>query len=201
MEPAVSEATTHDRLVDAARACLLETGFAGLSTRRVAERAGVPLSQIHYHFGAKQGLVLAVLAAENERLLERQRRMYAQDLPLWRRWEQACDFLEDDLESGYVRVLHEMHAAGWSDPRVAQAVRELQKGWLELLTSVAREAAIPLGPFSPEEVAALVAAAFLGGEEMILTGFEEQTLPVRLALRKIGLLIRAAENQKAEERA
>ena len=46
-------------------------------------------------------------------------RMYAQDAPLWRRYEQACDFLEDDLESGYVRVLQEMIAAGWSNPEIA----------------------------------------------------------------------------------
>ena len=192
---------TRDLLIDAARGCLLDEGFAGLSTRKVAERAGVPLSQIHYHFGAKQGLVVAVLDAENERLLERQRRMYAQDLPLWRRWEQACDFLEDDVESGYVRVLHEMLSAGWSDKRVAQAVRELQMGWIELLTSVAKEAAVPLGPFAPEEVVALIAAAFLGAEEMILSGFEEQTVPVRSALRKIGLLIRAAEGRHEEKTA
>ena len=37
--------------------------------------------------------------------------------PLWQRYEQACDFLEDDLESGYVRVLQEMIAAGWSNRR------------------------------------------------------------------------------------
>ena len=41
--------------------------------------------------------------------------MYAEEAPLWQRYEQACDFLEDDLESGYVRVLQEMIAAGWSN--------------------------------------------------------------------------------------
>ena len=30
----------------------------------------MPLSQIHYYFGSKQQLILAVLAAENERLLD-----------------------------------------------------------------------------------------------------------------------------------
>ena len=50
--------------------------------------------------------------------------MYAGPEPLWRQWEQACDFLDEDLESGYVRVLQEMIAAGWSDPEVAAAVRE-----------------------------------------------------------------------------
>ena len=31
----------------------------------------------------------------------------------------ACDFLDADLESGYVRVLLEMTTAGWSDPEIA----------------------------------------------------------------------------------
>ena len=30
--------------------------------------------------------------------------MYSADLPLWQRYERACDSLEDDLDSGYVRV-------------------------------------------------------------------------------------------------
>ena len=47
--------------------------------------------------------------------------------PLWRQWERACDYLDDDLESGYVRVLQEMIAAGWSDAEVAAAVRELHR--------------------------------------------------------------------------
>jgi AcrR family transcriptional regulator len=66
-------ADTRSAIVAAARGRLLADGYANLSTRRVADAAGVPLSQIHYHFGSKRQLILAVLAAENERLLERQR--------------------------------------------------------------------------------------------------------------------------------
>ena len=109
--------TTAEVILDAARTRLLADGYARLSTRKVAHEAGVPLSQVHYHFGSKGGMVLALLEAENQRRLARQAAMYAEDAPLWRRYEQACDFLEDDLESGYVRVLQEMIAAGWSDPR------------------------------------------------------------------------------------
>ena len=101
--------------IEAARECLLADGHANLSTRRVADRAGVPLSQIHYHFGGRQGLVLALLAQQNEQLLERQQTMYGAEAPLWQRYEQACDFLEDDFDSGYVRMLQEMIAAGWTD--------------------------------------------------------------------------------------
>ena len=61
--------------------------------------------------------------------------------PLWVRWELACDFLDDDLESGYVRILQEMIAAGWSDAEVAAAVREMIGGWYRLLAEVARREA------------------------------------------------------------
>ena len=64
--------------------------------------------------------------------------MYAEDDPLWRRYERACDFLEDDLESGYVRVLQEMIAAGWSDAGDRRGSREMLAGWYELLIEVAR---------------------------------------------------------------
>ena len=58
--------------------------------------------------------------------------------PLWVRWELACDFLDADIESGYVRILQEMIAAGWSDAEVAAAVREMVGGWYRVLADVAR---------------------------------------------------------------
>jgi AcrR family transcriptional regulator len=187
---------TRAAILEAARQRLLLDGFAGLSTRAVAEEAGVPLSQVHYHFGSKQQLILDLLKAEDARRLARQTRMYAEDRPLWQRYEQACDFLEDDLESGYVRVLQEMIAAGWSDPAIGERVRDLLLGWLDLLTDVVREAERKLGslgPFPALEMATLIGQAFLGGESMVLLGFDRSQVPVRSALRRFALLIRALE--------
>jgi AcrR family transcriptional regulator len=187
---------TRSRIVEAARRRLLADGFVGLSTRKVAEEAEVPLSQLHYHFGSKGGLVLALFEEENKRRLDRQTRMYAEDTPLWRRYEQACDFLEDDLESGYVRVLQEMIAAGWSSGQVGDAVRELLGGWFSLLAEVARDAERrhgPLGPFTADEVATLVTTSFIGSEALLLLGFDRQLMPIRAALRRVGLVIRALE--------
>jgi AcrR family transcriptional regulator len=167
----------------------------------VAQTAGVPLSQLHYHFGSKQQMILDLLESESERRLARQSAMYAADQPLWRRYEQACDFLEDDLDSGFVRVLQEMIAAGWSDPVIGERVRDLLQGWLDLLTDVAREAEGrfgPLGPFSAEEMAALVGLAFVGGEALLLLGFDRQRWPVRSALRRFGTLIRELEDGALE---
>lgn len=183
-------------ILHAAKESLLDAGLNGLSTRSIAEAAGVPLSQIHYHFGSKQRLVLAVLEAENERLLERQQQMFESELPLWKQWEQACDFLDDDLESGYVRVLHEMIAAGWSDPEIAAVVWKQLSGWQDLLVGVARRAAAKLGglgPFTPEEIGVLAGVPFIGAEAFLLMGVQEREYPARSALRKVGAIIRTME--------
>jgi len=190
------EQSTRSTILDAAKDALVEAGYAALSTRAIAQRAGVPLSQIHYHFGTKQNLVLEVLEEENQRLLERQTQLYADDMPLWKQWEQACDFLEDDLTSGYVRVLHEMTAAGWGDSEIATAVRSNLKGWMVLLTDTAQRAERELGslgPFTPGEIAVIAGAPFLGVEALILLGFEESDLPMRSALRKVGDVLRSLE--------
>jgi AcrR family transcriptional regulator len=195
-EIALRVADTRTLILDAARSRLLADGYAGLSTRKVAEEAGVPLSQLHYHFGSKQGLILALFEEENLRRLARQQRLYAEDAPLWQRYERACDYLEDDLESGYVRVLQEMIAASWSNKELGSAVRDLLNGWFALLADVAREAEHQhgsLGPFTAEEMATLIGTAFIGSESLLLLGFDRDVLPIRSALRRVGVLIRQLE--------
>ena len=189
-------ASTRTELLEAAAQVIAARGYSGLSTRLVAEAAGVPLSQIHYHFGSKLHLVLAVLEEQTSTLLGRQTAMFDSDMPLWKQWEQACDFLEDDLRSGYVRLLQEMIAAGWSDDQIAAAVRAQLEGWQGLLVDVARRASERvggLGPFTPEEFATVAVSVFLGTEQVILLGFGEEAMPARSALRRIGELLRAVE--------
>ncbi|GGM55024.1 TetR/AcrR family transcriptional regulator [Dactylosporangium sucinum] len=186
------------RIMEATRACLLAEGYANLSTRTVARTAGVPVSQIHYHFGSKQNMVLAMLAHENQRLVARQRQMYATQVPLSKRYWQACDFLDVDVSSGYVRILQEAIAAGWTERAVADQVLGMLRGWTDVLTAVAREAEErfgSLGPFTAEDVATLVGAAFLGGEALILLGDPDWSGRVRVALRRFGDLIEGMEGR------
>jgi AcrR family transcriptional regulator len=202
MTQQITRTATAGSILVAAKQALLEVGYARFSTRIIAERAGVPLSQIHYHFGSKQKLVLAILAEENQRLLDRQKIMFESEAPLWKQWEQACDLLEDDLASGYVRVLHELIAAGWSDPEIAGAVWGQLRGWQEILSAVAERASGELGglgPFTSAEVAALAGLPFIGAEAYILLGVEEDQLPARSALRKVGALIRVMEEGAEDE--
>jgi AcrR family transcriptional regulator len=194
----MSTKDTASRIIDAARACLLADGYAAMSTRKVADQAGVPLSQIHYHFGSKDDLIVGLLRAENEGRLERQAEMYGPDLPLSEQWEIACGFFDEDLASGYVRILQEMTAAGWSSRALADELKEVYGAWVALLARVAQGAGkqgLSLGGFAAEEIAALVSALFVGAESLILVGLESEKVPLRAALRKVGDLITLAEEQ------
>lgn len=190
-----------DKILASVRAIVLTEGYAALSTRKVASDAGVPLSQIHYHFGSKERLVLATLVLEDQRLQERQRALYAGDEPLSVQWRRACDYFDRDLESGYVRLLQELTAAGWSDELVNSRIRQLTEEWRAVLADAFRRSAtrgVDFAPFDVDQLVALTAAAFIGAESMILSGLESADLPIRTALRVIGDLLERAENNTME---
>ena len=190
---------TASRILQAVREVVVESGFAALSTRAVADRAGVPLSQIHYHFGSKEQMILATLREENDSLVKRQAEMFALDLPLAERWNLACDYLDDDLDSGYVRVLQEMMAAGWSSVEVRDAVDEVLAAWSGVLAEVVeqgRVAGANFGSFEVAEIVALVMSAFLGAESLSLLGLDRDQLPIRRALRRVGDALAALESRR-----
>ena len=189
---------TREQILDAARDALASAGYTRTTTRAIADRAGVPLSLVHYHFGGKQQLLAAVLTRENERLLERQREMFAGPERLSEKWRIACDYLNEDLRSGYVRILWELWAVGLSDETLAESWRTAIEGWRSLLTQVASEwldeHEIGL-PISPRALATLVANAFQGAETEILAGFGEDVAPHLEGLESIADVIEWAERQ------
>src|SRR3954447_4411814 len=127
---------TRELILDAAREVIREHGFAAATMRTVADAAGVRLSLVHYHFGGKRQLLVALLEHENEQLLGRQRALYAGDAPLAEKWLRACEYLREDLASGYVRVLWELWAAGIAEPELAERWRTAVLGWIDLLEEV-----------------------------------------------------------------
>lgn len=109
---------TRRALVDVAERLFAERGVAAVPLRTVSSAAGQRNhSAAQYHFGSREGLVAAIIAARSPRVDERRRRMLdeldanppqGRDLPrrlvevLVRPW---ADCLLDDGESHYLRFL------------------------------------------------------------------------------------------------
>ncbi len=194
---------TKRELLDAAQKVLLEEGYSGLSTRRVAEAANTQMSQIQYHFGSKEGMILALFEYLNGQLIDRQTRTFNNpDLSVSEKWALSCDYLDDDIASGYVRVLMELTAAGWSNPAIGAAVRSAYAEWRNLILKLASELERQngsLGPFTAEEICALVSAVFIGAEAAIVLGYESPEIPFRDALRRFGKIIEMFDRTERQE--
>jgi AcrR family transcriptional regulator len=192
--------STRAQLLAAATEVLREDGYAATSMRAVAERAGAQLSLVHYHFGSKRGLLVAVLDDLTERLLERQRALFADERPFSEQWRTACEYLREDLGSGYVRILWELWSAGLADPELAERWRATQRGWRDLIEArlerLQADGGVDL-PMRPRALTTLIANLFEGAETEILAGVTEQESPHLEALEACGQLIARAERRSA----
>jgi AcrR family transcriptional regulator len=123
-----------DALLGAAEELLVEVGYAGMTTRNLAERAGVNHGLVHYYFGSMEELLLRVVERFTDALIERQREMYAADTPFIEKWRAAMRFLEQDSEFGYHKVWLEMQAMAWNMPSVRARIQDVHRRWLSVVT-------------------------------------------------------------------
>ena len=77
-----ARSAAEEALLDAAERVLVDSGYAGITTRRLAEEAGVNHGLVHYYFGSVENLLVRVLERFTERQIARQREMYARRHPL-----------------------------------------------------------------------------------------------------------------------
>ncbi len=185
-----------EQILDAAAGLIGGSGYAAASTRAIAAAADVPLSLVHYHFGSRGGLLTSVLERENDRLLERQRELFAGPGSLADRWRAAAAYLDEDLASGYVRMLWELWAAGLSDPVLAERWRASVDGWIELIEETIRAWAHEHDrqlPLPAGTLASLVAIVYHGIEADLLADGGRDLRGYRALLATIGDLIERFE--------
>jgi len=123
-----------ERLLDAAERLLMTVGYAQITTRRLATEAGVNHGLVHYYFGSNDNLLVQALERFTERLIARQRDLYASDLPFVEKWRTAMRFLTNE-DIGYEKVWFELQALGWNDPDVRERLARVNDEWRSLLTT------------------------------------------------------------------
>ncbi len=126
---------TEDAFLDAAERLLIGVGYSGISTRRLAEEAGANHGLVHYYFGSMENLFVRVLERFTDRLIARQREMYARtDISGVEKWKTAMGYLESDLAAGYPKIWLELQALGWNRPDISERVAHVNREWREVLT-------------------------------------------------------------------
>ncbi|WP_338870942.1 TetR/AcrR family transcriptional regulator [Myxococcus stipitatus] len=153
-----------ERILDAAMDVLVEDGYAGLSLRGVAQRAGLSLGNLQYYFPAKQDVVRALLSRYLEGTIRRVReRMEGGGKEPARRLRHALDSILEDQESPrHFQLFAELWALAARDAMVADALRVFYAGYREGLVELLQALTPGLTPARRERRAALLMAFFEG---------------------------------------
>jgi AcrR family transcriptional regulator len=152
---------TEQALLDAAERLLVEAGAAGITTRRVAEEAQVNHGLVHYYFGSVEQLLVRVLERFTDRLVERQREMYAAEIPFLEKWRTAMAYLEEDRP--YQKIWFELQALAWNRPELRERLAHVHAEWRAVLVEALAPVRDELGLEIPLEALVTLVYAFNEG--------------------------------------
>ena len=188
--------STRSQILEAARRRLCEVGYGRLNVRDIAADAGVNHALIGYHFQGKRQLVLAVLDDANKRLLERQTRMYRTEGSAGQKWQQACDFYDEDIASGYVRLMMELMAASFNDEALRREFLPRLLAWNQVIEDAVagfvKQYELDL-PISVQAITAWIVWFWIGVEASMTLGIPEDQGHQREALEAVATLLRRIE--------
>ena len=131
--PSGNRAATETAFLDAAERLLIDVGYAGITTRRLAEEAGANAGLVHYYFGSMEEVFVRAVERFTDRLIARQREMYAADVPFIEKWRTAMGYIEADLAAGYPKIWLELQALGWNRPDLRARVARVNAEWRAVL--------------------------------------------------------------------
>jgi AcrR family transcriptional regulator len=168
-----ARSAAEDTLLDAAERLLVEVGYAGITTRKLADEAGVNHGLVHYYFGSIENVLVRTLERFTDRQIARQRAMYAADVPFIEKWRTAMRYLVSD-DFVYEKVWYELQALAWNRPDLRGRVDRVNSEWRTVLTEAFAEARERYGIEMPLD--ALVSLVITFNEGIILerlSGVEE----------------------------
>ncbi|HEY2771989.1 MAG TPA: TetR/AcrR family transcriptional regulator [Solirubrobacteraceae bacterium] len=135
---AEQRAATRQAVIDATAACLLEDGYAALTTRRIAERAGVAQSTLMHHFETREALLVEAVTMLALRLAEDA--LDEIDLAALHRPELREAVLDQawrEFTSPQALAAAELWIAAWSEPELAATLRDLERRISAILVATA----------------------------------------------------------------
>jgi AcrR family transcriptional regulator len=133
------DSKTRACLLDATEQLMLEDGYAAVSSRRVASKAGLKPQLVHYYFRTMDDLFLEVLQRRAEQNLERYGRALTSDRPLQALWTLTTDARGAALTMEFAALANHRKAIRAEIARYAERFRRMQ---LEVLAGVLGDSGI-----------------------------------------------------------
>jgi AcrR family transcriptional regulator len=183
---AVDDSVTRTALLDATASIMLEEGYAAVSTRRLATRAGLNNALVFYYFGTMDGLFIALFRRGAEQSLERLRQAVRSPQPLWAIWELTHDSPTNALTMEFIALANHRKAI---QAEIATYSRRFRTVQIEALTGVLEGYGVDPQRWPAGAMVLLIAAVsrFLHIEEAFYIDYAHAEL-VAVIEREIGAL-------------
>ncbi|WP_395395973.1 TetR/AcrR family transcriptional regulator (plasmid) [Novosphingobium sp. BL-8A] len=167
-------AGTKKAILDATQQIMCNEGYAAVSSRRVAEVAGLKSQLVHYHFGTMDNLMLALFRRAEEDFLARQVRSLTSTSPLRSLWKESLQQADAHLTIEFIALARHSEAIGNEVRRANETTRNIHS----MIIAGALERADIKGAPAPEVVAFFIAALSrtLGTEEALGTSLAHEAV-------------------------
>jgi AcrR family transcriptional regulator len=162
----LEQSKTRALLLDAAEQLMREEGYAAVSSRRVAARAGLKPQLVHYYFRTMDDLFLALFRSRTDEGLARQAEALASERPLRALWEVSRDPEGTSLIMEFSALANHRKVVAVEIQRYGDRLREMQ---IEALSRTLQRRGVDSGALPPVAASILIASLslFLRMEEGI----------------------------------
>ncbi len=133
---------------------MLEEGYAAVTSRRIASRAGVP-NAIHYYFDTMDNLFIELFRRGATRSLARQEAVLASPQPLWAFWDLLMDRSNGDLNTEFIALANHRKAIR---AEIAESSRAFRRAQLAALAGVITASDSVGASSSPKAIVLLLSA-------------------------------------------
>jgi AcrR family transcriptional regulator len=152
------DSATSNALLDAAERVLREDGYATITSKRVAEAAGLKQQLVYYYFSSMDELLLATFKRRTERDLENLALDVASDHPIQAIWGKLNSKVDAKLTFEFVALANHHEGIRQEAARYREMARRMEAA---AISRQLKEKGVDMGPLTPAAAAFLMYAASL----------------------------------------
>jgi AcrR family transcriptional regulator len=183
---AADDSSSRTALLDAAEAIMIEEGYAAVSSRRLATKAGVNPALVYYYFDTMDGLFIELFRRGSERSIERFALALLSPQPLWAFWEITHDQGNNARTMEFIALANHRKTIRAEIANLSRRHREMQ---LDVLTRVLKGYGLDLDAWPPVTIILAMAGIsryLLMEEEFgIDTGHQEMVQVIEREIRAL----------------
>lgn len=148
------DSATRTALLDAAEALMVEEGYAAVTSRRIARRAGLP-NAIHYYFETMDDLFIELFRRGAGRSLAQQEEALDSPQPIWAFWDLLLDRSHGDLNIEFIALANHRKAIR---SEIAESSCTFRRRQLAVLAGVIETSKPASASRTPEAIVLLLSA-------------------------------------------